>query len=468
MSTLLERFTQRHPAAYPLLLRIAVVVGVVLAGLVIGRAIRRMPGPEILIAAGLLPPAGLLLLHHGRLEHGILGILLAAAAVRFTLPTGTQSRIVMSLLASMAVVGLWLLPMLIEERRLWLHPSPVNLPLLGFVTTCFVSYAWSNVFRDPQVVTWSSWPLVQLGGLAVMILLPGTFLATAQRMREEKYLHWLVVIFLGVGILAALSHTLPLAVDFLQVRPLFPTWFIALAYTQALFNRRLGWMVRLGLLLATGAWLVQVFVREFRWISAWLPALSAILVISALHSRKLLVIVLILLLVYVMGNLAFFQTRIELEVVSSGETRVDAWAHNWRVTGKHLLFGVGPAGYAVYYMTYFPLEAMASHSTYIDVLSQTGIVGLAFFLWFFAALLVVLYRLRRRTAGRGDFAEGFGLAALGGYAGTIVAMALGDWIVPFVYTQTIAGFDYAVYSWLLLGGAVALHRIVEARRETER
>jgi hypothetical protein len=34
---------------------------------------------------------------------------------------------------------------------------------------------------------------------------------------------------------------------------------------------------------------------------------------------------------------------------------------------------------------------------------------------------------------------------------------------PFVYTQTIAGFDYAVYSWVLLGAMVALSSIYQER-----
>ena len=105
-----------------------------------------------------------------------------------------------------------------------------------------------------------------------MILLPGVFLVTAQRLRDEKYIRWLVGIFVVVGVVAALDHYFPLPLDFLQVRPLFPMWLITLAYAQALFNRRLNWIVRLGLLLAAGAWLVQVFIREFRWISAWFPA----------------------------------------------------------------------------------------------------------------------------------------------------------------------------------------------------
>ena len=68
--------------------------------------------------------------------------------------------------------------------------------------------------------------------------------------------------------------------------------------------------------------------------------------------------------------------------------------------------------------------------------------------------------LRRVVKGRWDFVEGFTIAAVGGYVGTVLAMGLGDWIVPFVYTQTIAGFDYAVYTWVLLGAALSLYHIV--------
>jgi hypothetical protein len=61
-----------------------------------------------------------------------------------------------------------------------------------------------------------------------------------------------------------------------------------------------------------------------------------------------------------------------------------------------------------------------------------------------------------RLRETGGFSEGFAIATLAGWVGCIVAMGLGDWMFPFVYTQTIAGFDYAVYSWVLLGGMVAL------------
>jgi hypothetical protein len=40
-------------------------------------------------------------------------------------------------------------------------------------------------------------------------------------------------------------------------------------------------------------------------------------------------------------------------------------------------------------------------------------------------------------------------------------MAFGDWLVQFAYTQTIAGFDNAVYSWLFMGTILVLDRITK-------
>jgi O-antigen ligase len=436
-------------------------------GLAISWLATRLGQPEILLVVCLLPMSGLALLRHGGLEPAVLGIVLVAAVVRVTLPTGTQSRIGMSLLMTAGVVGLWIGKMVSTDKRLRLRRAPTSVPLIGFVLVCLISYVWGNVFRDPLVITWDTWPFVQLGELAVMLLLPGALIVTANTLREMKWIVSLVVVILLIGTVAIAAHFLHFPLHFLQVRPLFPTWFISLAYALALFNRRLPWTLRLLLLLLAGAWFYRVLIQGFRWLSAWMPAFSGIAAISFFRSRKLLIVLAVVFVVYAVANWAAYAVQLEEEAQVSGETRLDAWLHNWRVTGKHLLFGVGPAGYAVYYMTYFPTEALATHSTYIDIISQTGIVGLFFFLWFFAALLAVVLRLRRWTRGRSDFVEAFTLAAIGGYVGTVLAMGLGDWIIPFVYTQTIAGFDYAVYTWILLGAALSLYHILAEQRGIE-
>jgi O-antigen ligase len=114
-------------------------------------------------------------------------------------------------------------------------------------------------------------------------------------------------------------------------------------------------------------------------------------------------------------------------------------------------------------MTYFPNEAMATHSNYLDVFAQTGIIGLLAFMAFYLALARTARDLLVRVRKRFDFAHAFAVGTAGGLVGTVVATGLGDWILPFVYTQTIAGFDYALYTWLMLGAAQALGCIL--RRE---
>jgi len=152
----------------------------------------------------------------------------------------------------------------------------------------------------------------------------------------------------------------------------------------------------------------------------------------------------------------YWRVRFPEESRISGITRLEAYRVNWRITSKHLLFGTGPAGYASYYMSYFPAEAMASHSNYIDVVAQTGIVGAFFCLWFFGAQALGNYRFSIELRGRGDFAESASAAIWGGTAGCVAAMALGDWLLPFAYTQTIAGFDLAAFNWLFMGSLWAL------------
>jgi hypothetical protein len=68
--------------------------------------------------------------------------------------------------------------------------------------------------------------------------------------------------------------------------------------------------------------------------------------------------------------------------------------------------------------------------------------------------------------GRRDFSEALANIAFGGTVACIVMMIFGDWLFPFVYTQTIAGFDYIVYSWLFMGAIVVLDRLTADQDST--
>jgi O-antigen ligase len=440
------------------LMRLAVLVGLLIGLMGIGYASSRVP-PELVLAAVAAYPVVLLTLTQ-RLEYGILAIILTAGFVRYSLPTGTESRSVMSLLVTALFIALWIVQMLAKDKKLHLKPFCFNAPLLAFILTAIISYGWGNAFRDPLVVVWRTWPFVQLGGLAVMILLPGALLLTANivsEIRWLKLLHWSMIL---IGILALADYFLSVRFPFLNTGGLFSLCFISLSSAQALFNRKLPFWLRLILLGLASVWMIICFVARVTWLSGWLPPLVAVATISLLKSKRLFLVLLLLIVIYVGLNWDYYAgTVLASERTESGESRLEAWQFNWRVTKRHLLFGTGPAGYAVYYMSYFPDQAMATHSNYIDILSQTGITGLFFCLWFLGALGWTGYKLCMRLKGRGDFSEGFAIATLAGWVGCIVAMGLGDWLFPFVYTQTIAGFDYAVYSWVLLGGMAALSNI---------
>jgi len=151
----------------------------------IGFVTPRVP-PELVLIAVAAPPVVLLALN--RLEYGVLALLLTAAFVRASLPTGTQSRIVASLLLTAALSGIWLGRMLVVEKRLHLKPTRTNGPVLGIIAVSIASYLWGNAFRDPLVMVWRTWPAVQLGALGVMVSLPCAFLLTVNCITETRWL----------------------------------------------------------------------------------------------------------------------------------------------------------------------------------------------------------------------------------------------------------------------------------------
>lgn len=437
------------------------VLAVTLAGLAaIGVATHMLGIYVAILAGGAL--VGLVLA--SRPELGAIAVTVVALTVRFSLPAGTGSRIVASLMVGAAAIALWLGRMLIIDRRLVVARTRTRLPALLFIAFTLVSYVWGNAFRDPLVVLWKSWPYVQLGALAVMVLLPGTFLMTANTLTTLRWVRVITLVILGAGVLTIFRDVWGLPLTFLQTRPLFPMWFVCLAYAEALFNSKASRFLRGIWLVLVGLSVYDLVGAQMSWLSAWLPSALGVLVISWIRSRKLALVLVAACVALALVNLQALTETYVVEKSVSGYTRLDAYGQNLLLTRDHWLFGTGPAGYAVYYMTYFPGEAMATHSNYLDVLSQTGIAGLVAFLGILAGTTLTVRELLVHTVGRRDDVRSFAVASAGGLVGVIVACGLGDWVLPFVYTQTIAGFDNAVYTWVLMGTAVALHRILTAEQ----
>jgi hypothetical protein len=470
----LSFFVKRHRVSLTQIGLIGGMLGVLAA---VGYLAARIEEPFIVLVAIIAPMGVFALLKH--IELGLVAMLLSGVFVRFRLPTGTASEIVMSLLLCAGLLALWVIHMLIEKKRLALKPTPINAPLLAFMATVLVSLIWGRVYRDVFVRDIGS-PFVAVASAAVMVLLPTTLLLVANLVQRIRWLQVMVWLFLAEGFV---SLVISLIVDlgigpantirrlvyyngvlWINTHGLFSMWYLSFALALALFHRRLHWVLRAMLLVYAAGWVYWGFFLRMTWLSGWVPVFAAAGVVVFMRSKKLFVILALVIVVGAGGY--YWRTAFETESRRSGFTRLAAYEVNWRITSKHLLFGTGPAGYASYYMSYFPMEGMATHSNYIDIIAQTGIVGTFCILWFFGVQAWSGYKLGLRLRSRGDFAESLSAAVLAGTAGCVIAMALGDWLFPFAYTQGIVGFDSAMISWFFMGSLWALSRGLASESST--
>jgi O-antigen ligase len=242
----------------------------------------------------------------------------------------------------------------------------------------------------------------------------------------------------------------------------FWIWMVSLSFSQAVFNRNLKPIARVGLFVFVGVIFLSASTLT-GWKSGWLPAVLSAAVILALYSRRFAVLMAI-------GAIAAGPV-VFADLIASDQysytTRVGAWLTIAEIVKANPILGLGPANY-YWYTPYFQIlnyvaVQFSSHNQYVDIIAQTGLLGLAVFLWF--ALEVGRLGLRLRNHVPVGFAQAYVYGALGGLVGTLAAGMLGDWIVPFVYNVGLVGFRASVYGWLFLGGLVALEQIYQYSRQ---
>jgi O-antigen ligase len=296
--------------------------------------------------------------------------------------------------------------------------------------------------------------------------------------REIKWLRWVVWVFLFTGATIITVRLLPVSVrQPIMSRYLSPgasgslfwVWLLALSFSQAVFNRDLRprWRAALGVLVLVT--LYVTFKQNWAWNSGWMPALVSLSTIVLVAFPRLG-------LVGLLGGVLAAAPRIQ-QIVSaimvgdnsySLSTRLEAWDIVWGIAKVSPILGLGPANY-YWYTALFPIRGWAvqfnSHNQYVDLIAQTGILGLVCFVWFFGAVGWVAWRLRHRV--KPGFSQAYVYAALGGVAGTLAAAAFGDWVIPFFYNITVGGFRASMLSWLFLGGLVALEQIYAGQRSDE-
>jgi hypothetical protein len=444
------------------LVRVGIVLGVLSLSAWFGRAatLRLV----LLLVAG---AAAILLVE--RPHWGLVALIPASLTVPFAIGTGTQTTVNITLLLVAALLGVWAVDMM-RRHRLRLVPSQVNLPALMFVLVATLALAAGQLPWNPFASTASL--AAQLGGLSVFVLSAGALLLMGNLITELRWLRVIVGVFLALGALVVLGRLWPSLstitarlVVFDATRGLFWVWLVALAAGLALFNRSLATGARAALLgLALCTWGVMWFTNR-GWATGWLPPGIALLTLLWLRSWRLGLLVTGLGIVGILAADPDLPARLIVVDQYSIDTRLVAWKI---VLGQVLpldpILGLGPANYN-HYTPLYPILGwyvqFNSHNQYVDILAQTGLLGMGAFLWLMAAIARLGWSLRDRV---GDgFARGYVYASLAGLVGTLAAGMLADWVLPFVYNITLDGYRASVLGWLFSGGLVAIQAITRAR-----
>jgi O-antigen ligase len=391
---------------------------------------------------------------------GLAAVVVSAAFVRVTIGTGTDSAIVASLLcAALLVIG-WAGHRLLDRQRLWLLPRSIAAPAALLAGATLFSFLWGRLALDPRIAVPPTFYRVQIAQAALTLVSLGLLFVGADILKDRVLRSFLVITILGIGVVSLPFRAFTTAPSFINTAGLFGLWFISLAWSNALVNTHLPRWLRVALGGLAFGWLAMALTREASWVSGWLPAVLALLLITIIARPRLGVATTLLTIV----GVAFYYsivvnlliTRQEADGSLGGDFgRLELIQRNLSLIKDNLLLGTGPAGYALYYVTFFPDRAMSTHNNYVDILSQNGVAGLVGFVALLIGLGLTALRLIPRLTDAGDRA--MTIAITGSVPALMLALWLGDWLVPFVYNQTIAGFDHAVYSWLMLAAIGGLY-----------
>lgn len=450
--------------SYPIV-RPAIAIGVLLFVAAYSLVSYRLNLTYLVALAGILPALGFLFLVIRQPVIGIFATVLGGIFVPMTGPGGINA----AAMGVLVLLGVWIYKMVAEERRLSVIASKTIPPALVFIVSAILSFFFGQL---PWYSFASHAPMdAQVGGLLLFVLCGGLFLAVPHLIHELRWLKTITWIFLALGGIYVVGRALNL--HFFDVafqtgfiaNSMFWTWLAALAFGQLLLNHQLKGIWRLALVGLLGVTAYVAYVINGDWKSGYIPALVAIVTIMAIRYPKLALAAAPL---AIAGFIWIVNRAIATDEYSWG-TRIDAWVIVLDIARISPILGLGFGNYS-FYTPLFPIRGyynirFNSHSQYVDIIAQTGLIGLMIFLWWIFEIGRLGWNLRNKVSG--GFERGYIYSVLGGIAGSLVAAFLVDWLLPYVYNIGFNGFRASILPWLFFGGLVVLERIVKEKNSIE-
>ncbi len=422
--------------------------------------------------------------------YGWLAIIVGGLLVSAGLGTGTESELNLAFLLVPAMFGIWVVKGLLDGS-LHIMRSPVMSALIFFIVATSLSLAASSILWNPFAELAPFNTRVAAWGLYVFSAL--ALITVAHQINDVRWLKWFVAAFVTIAGIQAVARIFPQLAPVAQFYPngstgsLFWVWLVVMSGSQSIFNRSMDWRLRVLLGILTIATIyAQVHPDARHWASGWIPVISAVICLVFLVNPRIGIIVGLLATGYWLTTMyqTDFTTRptVDLLELTSGQTletlvlfsddqysfisRIAAWQIILqKIFLNSPIFGVGPANY-YFYTPQFPIFGwyvkFNSHNQFVDILAQTGVLGMIGFIWFFGAISAVGWKLRSIVTD--DFERAYVFGCLAGLGGTLVACVLGDWFLPFPYNVGVAGFRSSIIAWIFLGGLLMLKRQHDAHQ----
>jgi len=348
----------------------------------------------------------------------------------------------------------WIVQALMRHERIFV---PYVWAILAFVVAGTIAMAVSADVRA-GLGLWKAY-------IIEPVLVYLVYMNTIRTHKDQRYIHWgLIILLLSISV-AAFAQTLgwmqipePYANEVPQratsVYP-FPTAIgkisdqliaFSLAFVVfAMSSLRVGMRRRLlGYGLAAGFGILSLFLSVNR---GALLGVAVSILLFALFSRRRILVVSILGLACI-GALFVPTVQTQIQKVfsrtdTSTDVRVVMWQGTWRLIMHHPITGAGLGGFPVLYNQYRD----ASHvelfpnpdSLYLTLWSEMGLYGIAAFLWIFVLWIRGSIRALRRNQ-YGSIQWLVGLATLGAVTAFLI-----HGIVDTPYFKN----DLAVLFWIL-------------------
>ena len=220
---------------------------------------------------------------------GFIFVLFGGMFMPYSGPSGLNAAMVMIAL----MLGLWVMDMFIVRRGFQFVRSKTMLPVIVFLVISVLAFLIGQI---PWFVFARQAPLdAQVGGFSVFIFSVGGLILSAHLIKSVHWLKIIVWIFLGFSAIYTLSRIIRLE----EIYNLYHfgyagqsmswIWLVALAAGQLLYNdqltSRVKWMLA-GLILIT--FYVALF-EGYEWKSGWFPPVIAVLVLTGLRYRRMLI-----------------------------------------------------------------------------------------------------------------------------------------------------------------------------------